>query len=76
MVFSARFQHSPKKVHLISCPRVIRANNLDPDAQNLLQVKLDAVVERIPDSEWNKLEKRYKIARKKWLVISSMSEGV
>jgi hypothetical protein len=70
MVFTARFQRSPKKIHFVSCPQLIRAPNLTPDDRESLQIKLDAVSGRISKEKWDKLKSRYNIIREEWLMIS------
>jgi hypothetical protein len=74
LVFTARFQRAPDKIHLISCPQLIRAPNLTPDDRELLRIKLDAVLDSIPKEEWDKLKSRYKIIRKEWLIVSDAQE--
>ncbi|GIJ86949.1 hypothetical protein Asppvi_005848 [Aspergillus pseudoviridinutans] len=74
MVFTARFQNLPSKIHLISCPQFIRAPNLTPKGRELLRIKLDAVLDRIPKEEWEKLKSCYNITRKEWLIVSDVSE--
>ncbi|KAA8641394.1 hypothetical protein EYZ11_010444 [Aspergillus tanneri] len=74
IVFSARFQRRPKYIYLISCPQVIRAPNFTTNDRELLRVKLESVMDRIPESEWDKLKNRYNITRTEWLVISDEQE--
>ncbi|EAW10957.1 uncharacterized protein ACLA_065920 [Aspergillus clavatus NRRL 1] len=61
MVFTACFQKPPNKIHLISCPQLIRAANLTPDKQESLQINLEAALGRIAKEEWDKLKRCYNI---------------
>jgi hypothetical protein len=74
MVFTARFQEAPDKMHLIFCPQVIRANNLTPAKRESLRINLEAASDRIAKEEWDKLKRRYNIIRKEWLVVSDAEE--
>jgi hypothetical protein len=70
MVFTARFQRSPKKIHFVSCPQLICAPNLAPDDRESLRIKLDAVSGSISKEKWDKLKSHYNIIREEWLIIS------
>ncbi|GFF57790.1 hypothetical protein IFM51744_09333 [Aspergillus udagawae] len=73
MVFTSRFQRPINKIHLIrfiSCPKFIRAPHLAPKDRELLRIKLDAGVDRIPKEVWDKLKSRYNIIRKEWFIFS------
>lgn len=69
MVFTARFQKAPDALHLISCPKVIRAANLTPAKRESLRINLEAVSDRMAKEEWDKLESRYEIVKKDWLIV-------
>jgi hypothetical protein len=70
ILFTARFQHLPDKLHLISCPRLIHAPDLTSDNRELLRTRLDAAADLIPKEEWDKLKRRYDIAKKEWFIVS------
>jgi hypothetical protein len=74
MVFTARFQEAPDKMHLISCPQVIHAANLPPAKRESLRINLEAVSDRITKEEWDKLKSRYNIIKKEWLIVSDTQE--
>jgi hypothetical protein len=73
-VFTARFKECPDKIRLISCPQFIPAPNLTSERRVLLQIKLNAVLDCIPEEEWYKLKCRYNIIKKEWLIVSEEQE--
>ncbi|GKZ98166.1 hypothetical protein AnigIFM59636_002190 [Aspergillus niger] len=70
MVFTARFQHSPQYIRLVSCPQTIRVSDIAREDPNILRYKLDGVVGRMPKSVWDELGDSYNINKSEWLVIS------
>ncbi|KAE8130869.1 hypothetical protein BDV38DRAFT_276429 [Aspergillus pseudotamarii] len=52
ILFSARFQQTPFKDHIISCPIVICASHLAQNRRESLQRKLNAARELVPNSIW------------------------
>ncbi|BDD62972.1 hypothetical protein MAP00_007922 [Monascus purpureus] len=74
MVFTARFKECPDKIRLISCPQFIRAPNLTPARRELLRIKLDAVLDRISNEEWDKLKDRFNIVKNEWCIVSDEQE--
>ena len=71
LLFSARFQPKPQEIHLVSCPATIHAPKLDRTARYLLQLKLDAARDWVPESHWKFL----KIDQRHGLNISECEEG-
>ncbi|KAF4227807.1 hypothetical protein CNMCM8980_005988 [Aspergillus fumigatiaffinis] len=69
MVFTARFQKAPDTLHLISCPKVIRAGDLSPAQRESLRINLEAVSDRMAKEEWDKLESRFEIVKRDWLIV-------
>lgn len=67
LFFSARFQPRPQEIHFVSCPATIRAPKLDRTARHLLQLKLDAARDWVPESHW----KHIKIDKRDGLIIES-----
>ncbi|KAF4230399.1 hypothetical protein CNMCM6457_005975 [Aspergillus fumigatiaffinis] len=74
MLFTARFQRLPNKLHVISCPRIIRARKLTHEGRKNLQILLDAVLARIRKEEWDKLKSRFNIIKNEWLIVSDEDE--
>ncbi|KAF9883540.1 hypothetical protein FE257_003373 [Aspergillus nanangensis] len=51
--FSARFQDEPHRIRTVSCPLSIDAGKLRPEDQILLQIKLDAARDWVPENTWS-----------------------
>jgi hypothetical protein len=74
ILFRARFQRLPDRLHLISCPRWIYAPDLTSDGRELLRIRLDAAADSIPKEEWDKLKSRFEIVKKEWFIVSDKKE--
>lgn len=65
ILFSARFQDKPRKIRIVSCPLSIDAGRLRPVDQILLQIKLDAARDWVPEKTWSFFE----IAENEGLIV-------
>lgn len=75
MILAAQFQGHPHKIYCVSCPQKICVHSLSKDNRIHLSKRLESIKELIPEPVWQKLEKRYNIIKKDWLVISGESEA-
>ena len=66
IMFSTRLRNRPKRLRVVSCPRLIDASRMTPNERDLLRIQLDAAWETIP---WLKLESFACINRNDWFVV-------